>query len=132
LFGARISTVFAVSLFTEFIAITASIKIIISIIRIGSVSIAICIATFVTFIVVILSAYMGYYAVIGDEKHALLRRISFFYASIGGTNFRNTDLSSTDFTGATLKGADLRGAIINCTLFYRVKISTARVSVQVT
>jgi len=60
----------------------------------------------------LLSAYVAYRAMKGDEKYAFIRNIAIAFAAIGGTSFRDTNLTDTDFTYATLKSTDFRRANI--------------------
>ncbi|MEG4850929.1 pentapeptide repeat-containing protein [Microcoleus sp. B5-D4] len=60
-------------------------------------------------------------ALAGDEKHAFVRKIALFFAAMGGTNFRNTNLTDANFTQATLKCTKFTGANLTRTRFYEAK-----------
>ena len=76
---------------------------------------------------VLVSAYIGWRAMKGDEKHAIIRNIAFAFAAFGGTSFRNTDLTDANFTLATLKNTDFRNANLTRTYLRNVrKIDYAR------
>ncbi|MCC5620979.1 pentapeptide repeat-containing protein, partial [Nostoc sp. CHAB 5715] len=76
----------------------------------------------------LLSMYMGWRIVTGDEKFALLRTIAIFLASVGGTNFKGSNLINADFTGAILKNTNFSKTRLKCTNFHLAKnIDTARV-----
>ncbi|NEN88592.1 MAG: hypothetical protein F6K48_06535 [Okeania sp. SIO3H1] len=66
---------------------------------------------------ILLSAYIAYRAIKGDEKYALIRSISITFAALYGTSFRDATLTETDFTNATLKSTDFRGANITRTIW---------------
>ena len=59
---------------------------------------------------IILSTYIGWQAMKGDEKYTLIRTIAVALAAIGGTNFRQANLTEADFYKATLKNTDFRKA----------------------
>ncbi|NEQ36382.1 MAG: hypothetical protein F6K40_08890 [Okeania sp. SIO3I5] len=61
---------------------------------------------------ILLTAYIAYQAIKGNEKYALIHAATITFAAIGGTSFRDTDLTDTDFTNATLKSTDFRAANI--------------------
>ncbi|WP_180274543.1 pentapeptide repeat-containing protein, partial [Tychonema bourrellyi] len=78
--------------------------------------------------VVLLSFYVAWRALAGDEKQNFVRKIAVFFASTGGTNFCNANLTDADFTGATLKCTKFTGANLTRTRFYEAKkILLARV-----
>jgi hypothetical protein len=51
----------------------------------------------------LLSTYIAWRALKGDEKYSLVRNIAVSLAAIGGTSFRGANLISADFTKARLK-----------------------------
>ena len=73
-------------------------------------------AAFISF-----SAYIGWRAIKGDEKQALIRNIAVAFAATAGTSFRGANLTDADFTGATLKNTDLRDAILTRTCWRNTK-----------
>ncbi|MBW4670880.1 MAG: pentapeptide repeat-containing protein [Cyanomargarita calcarea GSE-NOS-MK-12-04C] len=76
----------------------------------------------------LLSSYMGWLTVTGDEKFALLRKIAISLAAVGGTSFKASNLTDADFTGATLKNTDFRNTKIIRTNFHLAKnLDRARV-----
>ncbi|MBD2682271.1 pentapeptide repeat-containing protein [Nostoc paludosum FACHB-159] len=83
---------------------------------------AVAFAVAVAFPEVLLSAYIAWRAMKGDEKYSLIRNMAIAFAAIGGTNFRNADLTDAKFTGATLKSTDLRNAMLIRTCFSNTKL----------
>jgi len=69
----------------------------------------------------VISAYIGWRAIKGDEKHAIIRKFAVAFAAFGGTSFRNADLTDANFTLANLKNTDFRNATLTCTCFRKVK-----------
>ena len=75
-----------------------------------------------------LGIYVAWRALVGDEKHALIRTIAIAFAATGGTSFRNADLTDANFTEATLKSTDFRTANLTRTCFRNTeKLDRARV-----
>jgi uncharacterized protein YjbI with pentapeptide repeats len=70
---------------------------------------------------VLLSAYIAWKAMKGDEKYAIIRNIAFDFAASGGTSFRSSDLTDVNFNGATLKSSDFRKSILTRTCFSKTK-----------
>lgn len=62
--------------------------------------------------VTVLGIYIAWRALVGDEKHAFIRKIALSLAATKGTSFRNADLTDSDFTRATLKNTDFRKATL--------------------
>ncbi|MGB3511848.1 MAG: pentapeptide repeat-containing protein [Microcoleaceae cyanobacterium] len=59
---------------------------------------------------ILLTAYIAYRAMKGDEKHALIRNLAIAFPATGGTCFREADLTDADFSSATVKSTDFREA----------------------
>lgn len=57
-----------------------------------------------------LSIYVAWRALRGDEQFALVRTFGVAFGAIGGTSFRGADLTAANFTGATLKSTQLMQA----------------------
>lgn len=76
-----------------------------------------------------LSGYIGWKALFGDERFALIRQIATTFAALGsGTSFRGADLTDANFTSATLNSADFRMATITRTRWFQAqKLDYARV-----
>ncbi|MEH1857400.1 MAG: pentapeptide repeat-containing protein [Nostoc sp.] len=70
----------------------------------------------------LLSIYISWRAMKGDEKHSLVRNIAIAFAATGGTSFRGADLTNADFTQATLKSTDLRNTILICSRWHQAKM----------
>jgi uncharacterized protein YjbI with pentapeptide repeats len=70
---------------------------------------------------VLLSAYIAWKAMKGDEKYAIIRNIAVAFAASGGTSFRSSDLTDVNFNGAILKSTDFRKANLACTCFSKTK-----------
>ena len=71
---------------------------------------------------VVVSAYIAWRAMKGDEKYALARNAAVAFAAIGGTSFRGADLTDANFTQARLKSTDLRDARLIRTCFHKTKL----------
>ncbi|MEH2236986.1 pentapeptide repeat-containing protein [Nostoc sp.] len=78
-------------------------------------------ALLIPFPLIIVSAYIGWRSLAGNEQYAWVRSFAIAFAATGGTSFRNADLTDADFTGATLKNTDFRKANLTRTRFYEAK-----------
>ncbi|MCL2924335.1 MAG: pentapeptide repeat-containing protein [Trichodesmium sp. MAG_R04] len=75
-----------------------------------------------------LSLFIGWRAVLGDHKYALIRNIAIILCNYGGTSFYNVDLTDADFSGANLKNTDFRKANLTRTCWLNAKnLDKARV-----
>ncbi|MEH2102829.1 MAG: pentapeptide repeat-containing protein, partial [Nostoc sp.] len=70
---------------------------------------------------VLLSAYIAWQAMKGDEKYVMIRNTSVAFAAFGGTSFGSADLTDANFTDTTLKSTDFRKAILTRTSFHKTK-----------
>jgi uncharacterized protein YjbI with pentapeptide repeats len=70
---------------------------------------------------VLLSAYISWRALKGDERDAWIRTFAIAFAATGGTSFRDADLTDADFTSATLKNTDFRRANLTRTRWHDAK-----------
>jgi uncharacterized protein YjbI with pentapeptide repeats len=75
----------------------------------------------VTGALVSLSLYIGWRAIAGDKKYALVRRIAIVLCTYGGTSFRRADLTDADFSYATLKNTDFREANLTRTCWFQAQ-----------
>ena len=66
---------------------------------------------------ILLSSWIAYRAIKGDEKYTSIYNISIALSAISGTSFRDANLTDTDFSNATLKSTDFRGANITHTFW---------------
>jgi uncharacterized protein YjbI with pentapeptide repeats len=82
---------------------------------------AVAVAVIVAVTVGLLSTYVGWLIILGDEKHAWIREVAIAFAATGGTSFRRADLTDTNFTSAKLKSTDLRQATLTRTCFYQTQ-----------
>ena len=71
---------------------------------------------------VLISAYVAWQAIKGDEKYTLVRNVALAFAAIRGTSFHGADLTDADFTEACLKSTDLRKAKLIRTCFQKTKL----------
>jgi len=71
--------------------------------------------------VTLLSAYLGWRALTGDERDAWIRSFAIAFATVGGTSFYNADLTDTDFTCGKLKSTDFRRATLTRTRWHQAK-----------
>jgi hypothetical protein len=69
--------------------------------------------------VTLISAYIGWQAFQGDDRHAVLWGIAENFATRQGTSFRGADLTGADFSQAKLKSTSFSGAILNRTRMTR-------------
>ena len=74
------------------------------------------------FAVTLFSIYIGWRAMKGDEKYALIRNIAVGFAAIEGTSFCGANLTNADFTAATLKSTDFRNTILSNTCWHQAKM----------
>ncbi|WP_375492687.1 pentapeptide repeat-containing protein, partial [uncultured Nostoc sp.] len=70
---------------------------------------------------VLLSAFIAWRAMKGDEKYSFIYNTAVSFASFGGTSFRNTNLTDANFTTAILKSTDFRKANLTRTCFHNTK-----------
>ncbi|MHC5719189.1 MAG: pentapeptide repeat-containing protein, partial [Nostoc sp.] len=87
-----------------------------------AVAVALAVALAVAVAGTLLSIYISWRAMKGDEKHSLVRNFAIAFAATGGTSFRSADLTSADFTQATLKSTDFRNAILFCSRWHQAKM----------
>jgi hypothetical protein len=84
-------------------------------------------AVVLAIVVTLLSAYIGWCAYHGDERHRELRAIAEIFATRHGTNFRGADLTNADFSQARLKGSNFNEAIFNRTRITKAAYAGAAV-----
>ncbi|MBD2509318.1 pentapeptide repeat-containing protein [Nostoc muscorum FACHB-395] len=124
-----------VAAFSETVAATGAIVVIvalaspvaISFARFGSGKIIVVIVIIIAalalaFAVALFSIYIGWRAMKGDEKYALIRNIALTFAAIEGTSFCGANLTNADFTAATLKSTDFRNTILINTCWHQAKM----------
>lgn len=80
------------------------------------------VAAAITGTVTVISSYIGWRTLTGDEEHSGFREFAIAFAAIGGTSFRNADLTDADFTSATLKSTDFRRANLTRTYWHQAKM----------
>jgi uncharacterized protein YjbI with pentapeptide repeats len=81
----------------------------------------VAVAAAITGTVTVISSYIGWRTLTGDEDHYGFREFAIAFAAIGGTSFRNADLTDADFTSATLKSTDFRRANLTRTRWHQAK-----------
>ncbi|WP_244913229.1 pentapeptide repeat-containing protein [Phormidesmis priestleyi] len=72
-----------------------------------------------------LSAYIAWRALRGDEKFALIRTIGVAFGAIGGTSFCGADLTDADFTKAIIKSTNFNHTRQKQTILHQVCWSNA-------
>jgi hypothetical protein len=77
-------------------------------------------AVIMAIVVTMLSAYISWYAYLGDERHTGLRAIASDLSTRKGTSFQGANLTNADFSQARLQGANFNDAI-----FKRTRITKA-------
>ncbi|MEH2148890.1 pentapeptide repeat-containing protein [Nostoc sp.] len=124
----------AVAAFTETVAATGAIAIIVLLASAVAVSLSrptsgkiivvviISEALALAFAVTLFSIYIGWRAMKGDEKYALIRNIAVGFAATGGTSFRGANLTGANFTQATLKSTDFRNTILTNICWHQAKM----------
>ena len=70
----------------------------------------------------ILGAYIGWRALVKDEKHLWIRSFAIAFASMGGTSFYCANLTDANLTNAKLKCTDFRESILLRTCFHKAKM----------
>ncbi|MCU0571054.1 MAG: pentapeptide repeat-containing protein [Oculatellaceae cyanobacterium Prado106] len=65
--------------------------------------------------ITLVSAYVGWGAYWGDDRHRILRLIAEGFSTLGGTSFRGANLTHADFTHARLKSTSFNDAILHHT-----------------
>ena len=83
--------------------------------RVLGLGVAVAIAIGIAVAVTLVSAYIGWRTLKGDERDAWIRSIAIAFAAIGGTSFREATLTDADFSQARLKSTDLRRAVLSRT-----------------
>ncbi|NEQ52015.1 MAG: pentapeptide repeat-containing protein [Leptolyngbya sp. SIO3F4] len=63
----------------------------------------------------LVSTYIGWRVLKGDERDAWIRSAAIAFATMGGTSFRGATLTDADFSQACLKSTDFRRALIRRT-----------------
>lgn len=91
-------------------AVAVTVAMTIAVATTATIASAIAIAVAGAIAITLLGAYMGWRAVVGDEKYALIRK-SVMLLTTRGTSFRGADLTNADFTLAILKNTDFRNAV---------------------
>jgi uncharacterized protein YjbI with pentapeptide repeats len=89
---------------------------------VGVVTLDSVVAIAVAIIAMLLSTYICWRAIAGDQKYSFIQEIAITIAAMGGTSFRNANLSDADFTEATLKSTDFRKAQLIRTLWHQTKM----------
>jgi uncharacterized protein YjbI with pentapeptide repeats len=79
-------------------------------------------STFIAPTIAMLASYISWQALVGDEKFVWIYKNAIFFASVGGTNFCNSNLTNVNFKNAKLKGADFRNSILTHTNFRQAKM----------
>jgi uncharacterized protein YjbI with pentapeptide repeats len=68
-----------------------------------------------TLILLLVSTYISWRSLQGNEKHAIIRQIAIAFSAYGGTSFRQANLTDAKFKEARLKSTDFREANLTCT-----------------
>jgi uncharacterized protein YjbI with pentapeptide repeats len=90
--------------------------------RAVAVAVPVAVAVAVAVAGTLVSIYIRWRAMKGDQKHSLVRNIAITFAATGGTSFRGANLTNADFTQATLKSTDLRNTILTNTHWHQAKM----------
>jgi uncharacterized protein YjbI with pentapeptide repeats len=81
----------------------------------GAVALAFAVAGAVSGAAILLSLYVAWRAMKGDEKFAIVRQFAIAFGSLGGTRFYCATLTDANFTAATLKNCNFRDATLTRT-----------------
>ncbi|AUT00783.1 low-complexity protein [Nostoc sp. CENA543] len=72
-------------------------------------------------VAIAIGMYVGWQAIIGNQKYLLIRSLAISIVSQGGTSFRGANLTDTNFTQANLKSVDFRQATLTRTCWLQTK-----------
>jgi len=72
-------------------------------------------------LILALGCYIGWLAMMNDQRFTSIRQIAIAFAARAGTTFQGADLSHTNFTEATLKAVDFKGANLTGTCWFHAQ-----------
>ncbi|MBW4429619.1 MAG: pentapeptide repeat-containing protein [Nostoc desertorum CM1-VF14] len=72
-------------------------------------------------ILILLSTYICRLTLLGNKEDTWIKKVAITFAAIGGTSFLNADLADANFTKAILKGTNLRRANLTRTRWFQAK-----------
>ena len=98
----------------------AAMAVIVAVAMTGAGAVAMAIAGTVAGTVALLSLYVAWRSLKGDEKFALIRTIAITFGAIGGTSFCGADLTDADFTKAILKSTNFNHTKQKQTILHQV------------
>jgi uncharacterized protein YjbI with pentapeptide repeats len=75
-----------------------------------------------TVLMTLISTYIAWLVIKGDNKQTLIRNFAIAFAATGGTSFYQAKLIDANFTSAKLKNTDFRKAILTRTCFHTTHI----------
>ena len=79
---------------------------------VGSTAEAVTGALAVVTAITLVSTYVAWRALTGEEKDAWIRSVAIAFSAIGGTSFRGATLTDADFSQTSLKSTDFRRAVL--------------------
>ena len=94
------------------VAVAGSGALVVAVALAGSVAEAEAVAVAVAVAMTLISAYIGWRALKGDQRDAWIRSVAIAFAVLGGTSFRGATLTDADFSQACLKGSDFRRSVL--------------------
>lgn len=86
---------------------------------ISHIAIALSVSSIVIFNMLYLGLHMSRKAFFDQNCYEIIRKISLYLATIGGTKFYSANLTNADFTGAKLKSTDFRKTTLKRTCWYQ-------------
>jgi uncharacterized protein YjbI with pentapeptide repeats len=93
----------------------------VAIVTVKTVAVPTTVPVTVVAIVAFVSIYVGWRAIAGDKKQALVRDMALAFVAKYGTSFRNADLTDAELSYAKLKNTDFVKAIITHTCWYHAQ-----------
>ncbi|MCC5667815.1 pentapeptide repeat-containing protein [Nostoc sp. CHAB 5784] len=74
---------------------------------------------FLSALIILVSGYIGWLALNGNERFKVIRTLGMIISSIGGTNFHGADLTEANFLGALLRNTDFDEANLTRTCWFK-------------
>jgi uncharacterized protein YjbI with pentapeptide repeats len=72
-------------------------------------------------LIILLSGYVGWVSLKGDERFGAIRTLGMIVSSVGGTNFSGANLTGADFQEATLRNTDFDEANLTGTRWFNAR-----------
>jgi uncharacterized protein YjbI with pentapeptide repeats len=89
--------------------------------KLWSFLISVVVGTILATSILLLGTYIGWRALVKDNKFTAIRDLAITFVAQGGTSFRGANLTDANFTEATLKNADFRAANLTRTRWFHAQ-----------